>query len=390
MRKPEEEIADFLTYNVEKLVKIRNGHPEISQGFSNVINALFEKYTGTKLATTSKTPDIQERKWKAIKPYIATQLDMLKSIALFRNEHDGSLMTMYDYKLSNMNKLSDKMTLDLTEQKLSMLYLQYADFMTQKPINEMQFWGTQPEWHELDSLEKKIIEEQISGGFVFPVIFIGRQITGLNNKDYGIINRVNGNAGLNFVLETDSKQKPNVFGFDFMYASEYYDFIDNFINAGMQAGGSTHDGYFETATGDMIRIESHYNKIASNVITHKPTSTSTSVSVYPIGYDIAPNTGGSRKGPTQSASQTDENVMAIGNDGAWWRIAKNPSSGVKKWKRMKTNPTSDVIPLTDLTEAELKIKSDEINENLEYFDESDPEYKDFKEQLKMIKELTKN
>ncbi len=81
-------------------------------------------------------------------------------------------------------------------------------------------------------------------------------------------------------------------------------------------------------------------------------------------------------------------LASVGNNQPF--INKNTSSGVKKWKRMKTNPTSAVIPLTDLTEAELKLKSDEINENLQYFEESDPEYKGFKEQLKMIKELTKN
>ena len=63
--------------------------------------------------------------------------------------------------------------------------------------------------------------------------------------------------------------------------------------------------------------------------------------------------------------------------------------GIKKWKKMKSEPISAVIPITDLTQFELLEKQKEIEETMQVFEKDDPEYSDFKEQLSLIQEYIK-
>ena len=154
------------------------------------------------------------------------------------------------------------------------------------------------------------------------------------------------------VLDMSNNQKIKTtkrmgYKFSFETRDEYFDYIGDILNNGCPDDGCVSE------LGEHIEIQSFYNtrhQATQLPATGKP-------QVYPEGYDIAPNTG-NRKGPTQSASQTDEGVMTIGNDGSWWRITKS-ESGIKKWKKMKSEPISAVIPITDLTQFELLEKQKE-------------------------------
>ena len=370
MKKAEEEIADFLTYNVDKLENIKQNHPELSDGFSNVIKALFDTYVGAGMPNISN--NVTEIEESILNDYLPNQIKAML-LCQFRDSTTGDFFTIANYDI--VNEWISIEFLSQTTNKIKKIQIhksQWLQFVQGEIQSDMQLYNVLEE----------VVADRPSKGVLLYYLLIGRK-TNLNGVPAGIITYATDwtvETGTALSIENIDTRGSKI------YAIETSDDIDvpiQIINNGNPKP------LYDTPKGDSIYIQSVWNRDKQVPFPPKAKTTQSNVgSVYPIGYDIAPNTG-NRKGPSQSASQTDEDVMAVGNDGEWWRISVE-SSGVKKWRRMKTKPTSEVVPLTELSKEELLRKKEEAEKVLDLFETDDPDYSDIKAKIELLNNYIEN
>ena len=371
MKKAEEEIADFLTYNVDKLENIKQNHPELSDGFSNVIKALFDTYVGAGMPNTSN--NVTEIEESILNDNLSNQIKAML-LCQFRDSTTGDF-----YKISNWTYeggewiIVEFLLLSTTKKKKITIHkTQWLQFVQGEIQSDMQLYN----------VKEEVVADRPSSASLLFYLLIGRK-TNLNGIPSGIITYAGAwttGTGTALSIENIDTRESKTYAID---TSDDLDVPIQIINNGNPKP------LYDTPLGDSIYIQSVWNRDKQVPFPPKAKTTQSNVgSVYPIGYDIAPNTG-NRKGPSQSASQTDEEVMAVGNDGEWWRISVE-SSGVKKWRRMKTKPTSEVVPLTELSKEELLRKKEEAEKVLDLFETDDPDYSDIKAKIEILNNYIEN